>query len=124
MYLHGYIENEEKFRGNHRSHIQSRSLETSRRRRRPLPVTVDGTLEELHGVLRLSELALRGFDLSAYSAHTSVGLEGVCPPLGLLVHHLQDIAAALLRGGELLQAAVGLLLLSLNIQRQSSCDLN
>lgn len=63
------------------------------------PVTVHGSLEELHGILCLLELPIGGSDLGSDAAHAGVALEGVCPALGFLVHHLENVPAAFLRGG-------------------------
>lgn len=68
-----------------------------------LPVAVHRSFEELHGILRLSEFAVGGFDLRADAAHAGVALEGVRPALGLLVHHLQHVSSTLLRGGQFLK---------------------
>lgn len=72
-----------------------------------IPVTVDGPLEELHGILRFSELPVGGADLSAHPADAGVALEGVGPPLWFLIHHLQNVSSTPLRCGQLLKHTKG-----------------
>lgn len=67
-----------------------------------LPVTVDGALKELHGILRLSQLPVGEADLSAHAADAGVCLKRVGPPLRFLIHHLQHVPPTLLRCGQLL----------------------
>lgn len=68
-----------------------------------IPVTVDGPLEKLDGVLRLPELSIGRLDLGSHPADAGVALEGVGPSLRFLVHHLQHIPSAPLRCGQLLK---------------------
>lgn len=70
----------------------------------PVPVAVDGALEEHHGVLRILQFALEGAELSPDPAEARVRLEGESPALRLLVHHAQHIPAAPLRRAQLLGA--------------------
>jgi len=68
----------------------------------PVPVAVDGPLEELHGVLLLSETPIGRAHLRPQPADAGVALEGVGPALRLPVHHLQHVASTPLRRGQLL----------------------
>lgn len=67
-----------------------------------IPVTVDGPLKELHGVLSLLELPIGRVDLSTHAANAGVALESVSPPLWFLIHHLQHVPPGLLGGSQLL----------------------
>lgn len=67
-----------------------------------IPITVDGALKELHGILRLLELPAGRADLSAHAADAGVALERVGPPLRFLIHQLQHVPPTFLRHGQLL----------------------